>query len=257
MKITILGSGSAYGVPVIGGHWGDCDPREPKNRRLAPSILIEDKGKRILVDMGPDIRPQAERFDITKLDAIVYTHPHADHITGNFHLPMLMRYFEGRNLPMFATRATRKDIEKVWWFQNDPAIKMQWYGPGRPTWHEIIAGYKFDAAGVEILPLTQFHGSMESVGLRIGNFAYSTDVGDMPEETFKALEGLDVWVVECDSVHPTKSHSHIEKTLEWIARVKPKKAWLTHMDSTMDYAKVLARMPAGVEPAFDGLEITL
>ena len=257
MKITVLGSGSAYGVPVIGGDWGKCNPNNPKNRRLSPSILIEENGKRILVDMGPDIRQQAEKHEIKLLEGVIYTHPHADHITGNFHLPMLMRYYEGRNLPLLATRACRKDIEKVWWFQNDPKINVQYYGPGRPIWQEIVPGYKFNLGGMDILPLTQFHGSMESVGLRIGNFAYSTDVGDMPEETFEALKGLDVWLVECDSVNPSKSHSHIEKTLEWIDRVKPKKAYLTHMDSTMDYDTVAKLLPDNVEPAYDNLVIDL
>lgn len=258
MKVTVLGSGSAYGVPVIGGDWGRCDPSNPKNRRLSPSVLIENDGRRVLVDLGPDIRQQAERHDIRLLEGIVYTHPHADHITGNFHLPMLMRYYTGgRNLPLLATRACRKDIEKVWWFQNDPSINVQWYGPGRPLWQEIAPYCPFSLAGLDILPLRQFHGSMESIGLRIGNFAYSTDVGDMPEETFAALEGIDVWLVECDSVNPSSSHSHIEKTLSWIERVKPKKAWLTHMDSTMDYDTVAALLPDGVEPAYDNLVIDL
>lgn len=257
MKVTILGAGSAYGVPVIGGDWGDCNPDNPKNRRTAPSILLEDGDSRVLVDMGPDIREQAARHNIRLLDGIVYTHPHADHIAGNFHLPMLMRYYHDRNLPLFATRACRKEIEKVWWFQNDPKINVEYYGPGRPYWTEIIPYYSFRAGAFDILPLIQMHGRMETMGLRIGNFAYSTDTHFMPDETFAALEGIDVWVVECDSLHPSNSHCHLEQSLEWIERVKPKQAYLTHLNSTIDYDAVSKRLPENVALAYDGLEITL
>ncbi len=148
LKITILGCGSAYGVPLIGGDWGDCDPSNPKNRRLAPSILVESKNSKILIDMGPDIREQAEAHQIRHIDGILYTHPHAHHIVGNFHLPMFMRYFETSNLYMYATRACRQEIEKVWWFQNDPKINVEYSGEGRPLWCEIRPYYPFKVGDV-------------------------------------------------------------------------------------------------------------
>lgn len=253
LKITILGCGSAYGVPVIGGDWGDCNPDNPRNRRLAPSILVENDDTRILIDMGPDIRPQAERHSIRKLDAILFTHPHADHITGNFHLPMMMRYYSDSNLYMYATRACRKEIEKVWWFQHDPKISVEYSGNGRPLWTEIRSGYKFKVGSIEILPLLHMHGKMEAMTYRIGNFAYTTDASEIPDHTLSKLAGLDTWIVECNCLVPTNSHSYPAKTLEWINHLKPAKAYLTHLDHTMDYDKVSAMLPENVHLCYDDL----
>ncbi len=258
MKITVLGCGSAYGVPVIGGDWGACNPENPKNRRLCPSILIEDNNARLLVDMGPDFRQQAEQHNIRLLDGVFYTHGHADHITGNFHLPMLMRYYTDRNLPLYATRRTRQEIEKLWWFQNDPAINVEYSGSGRPLWHEIRPFYGFNVGGMDVMPFSLMHGRMECTGLRVGDFAYATDVNEIPEESFDHLQNLAVWIVECNcEFNKDKSHSYLEQTLAWIARVKPQRAILTHMDHTMDYDSISAKLPDGVELAYDGMEIVL
>ncbi len=257
MKVTVLGCGSAYGVPLIGGDWGGCDPSNPKNRRTTPSILVEQGDTKFMVDCGPDFRVQAERHAIKVLDGILYTHPHADHIVGNFHLPMLMRYYDNKNLPLFADRATKKEIEKVWWFQNDPKIDVEYYGNGRPYWVEIIPNFPFMVGSLSVLPLLQYHGKMNSIGYRIGNFAYSTDLNDMPDQSWDQLKDLDVWIVESDSESPTKMHSHLEQTLEWIARLKPRKAYITHLDYTMDYDRISAKLPENVFLAYDGLEINL
>lgn len=257
MKVTILGSGSAYGVPFVGGCWGKCDPNNPKNRRTAPSITIEHEGTKVLVDMGPDFRTQAERHSIQLLDAVLYTHPHADHIAGNFHLPKLMYYYQDRNLPLYATRATRKDIERVWWFQNDPAINIEYSGPGRPYWCEIVPYSTLQIGSLSIKTMTQYHGKMESLGFRIGNFAYNTDFKDMPEESYALLNDLDVWVLECNSTEESTMHLHLERALELIARIKPKKAYLTHLDYSMDYDTISAMLPENVELAYDGMEINL
>lgn len=253
LKVTVLGSGSAYGVPLIGGDWGDCDPNNPKNRRLAPSILVENNDTKILVDMGPDIRQQAEKHKIQKIDGILYTHQHADHITGNFHLPMFMRYFNDCNLYLYATRACRKDIEKVWWFQNDPKISVEYSGEGRPLWCEIRPYYSFKVGSLDVLPLQHMHGSMECMSYRFGNFAYTTDANMIPDRTIEALKGIDTWIVECDRLEKTSSHSTLEQTLEWISKVKPRKAYLTHLDYTMDYDKVSKMLPEDVHLAYDDL----
>jgi phosphoribosyl 1,2-cyclic phosphate phosphodiesterase len=261
MKIIVLGSGSAYGVPVIGGDWGDCDPKNPKNRRLSPSILIENGDKRILVDMTPDLRQQAERHNIRELEAVLFTHAHADHITGLFHMPMLMQYYkEGQNLPLYADDFTRDNIKKNWWYMFDPAIKMDWYGAGRPFWEKVTPLEKFSVGGLDITPFAQQHGRMSCMGYRIGNFAYSTDTSGFPPESEPMLEGLDVWLVECDrylSNNPNSTHSHLERTLGWIEKYKPKKAYLCHLNRTMDYDKISKLLPANVELAYDNLEFTV
>lgn len=257
MKVIVLGSGSAYGVPVIGGDWGDCHPGNPRNRRLCPSILIEEGDTRVLVDMGPDFREQAARHNIRTLDGVFFTHPHADHISGMMHLPMLMRYYQDRNLPLYAERATRREIEKNWWYMFDPAINVEYSGSGRPFWHEVVYGSKLEVGNLKVQTFKQFHGRMNSLGLRVGDFAYSTDVNDMPEESFAHLHGLDVWILECNCLEETKMHMNLDKVLGWVERFKPKKTWLTHLDHTMDYDRISDMLPKGIELAYDNLEIDL
>lgn len=258
MKITILGSGSAYGVPFAGGGWGACDPANPKNRRTSPSILIEDKGSRLLVDMSPDFRQQAELHNINKIDGVFFTHAHADHITGMFHLPIFMHWYQDRNLPLYTDRVSRIYIEKLWWYMFDAKISPEYSAPGRPYWNEIIPPFPFTAGNITAAPFMQHHGSGHSLGIRVGNFAYSTDVSSFPEESHKFLEGLDVWVVDCNCETDTdKSHSHLEKSLGWIEKFKPKQAWLSHLDYTIDYEKISARLPKGVGLAYDNLVIDL
>ncbi len=258
MKVTILGSGSAYGVPYAGGSWGKCDPNNPKNRRLSPSILIENEDTRLLVDMSPDFKQQAERHKITLLDGVFFTHAHADHITGMFHLPIFMAHYQNCNLPMYTDRFTRLGIEKLWWYMFHETISPEYSGPGRPLWNEIMEYHDFKVGSLDVKPFMQEHGRIHSLGLRVGNFAYSTDVNDFPEESYPYLENLDVWVVDCNCVENTdKSHSNLEKSLGWIEKFKPKKAYLCHLDYTVDYDTVSAMLPDGVELAYDNLEIKL
>jgi len=254
MKVTILGSGSAYGVPFFGGNWGNCNPQNPKNRRSTASILIEDNNTRILVDMGYDLLRQSEAYAIRELDAVIFTHSHADHIIGNFHIPIMMSYCQSGDLPLYADAVTRAGIEKMWWFQHDPKIAVHYYGHGRPVWREFKPFEPFLVGGIPITPIPQSHGGMISYGFRIGNFCYCTDLCDLSEASKALLRDLDVWVVECDTLDETQnSHSHLSKTLGWIADLKPKQAWLTHLDHTIDYDSVSARLPAGVALAYYGL----
>jgi phosphoribosyl 1,2-cyclic phosphate phosphodiesterase len=257
MKITVLGSGSAYGVPFVGGGWGKCDPNNSRNRRTTPSILIEDKETKILVDMGPDFGIQSIKHNINLLDAVLYTHGHADHIAGNFHIPKLMYFYQDRNLPLYVTKETQKEIEMMWWFHHNPKINVEYSGPGRPYFKEIVPYEAFKISDLEILPLLQYHSKLQSVGFKIGNFAYSTDFKDMPEESFAHLHDLDVWLLECDSTEESTMHLHLERALMLIEKYKPKKAYLTHLNYMMDYDTITAMLPANVELAYDGLEIEI
>lgn len=258
MKAILLGTGSAYGVPVTGGDWGECNPNNPKNRRLCQSLLLENGARRVLVDMGPDFQLQSEQHKIRDLDAVLFTHPHADHITGVFHLPLMMQYYQNKNLPLYADEFTRTNIERNWWYMFDPNIKMDWYGPGRPEWVDMKPRQAFSVGGMNIMPFAQHHGRMNSMGFRIGDFAYSTDVSEFPPESEEFLYGLDTWLVECDRARmtsPTSSHSHLEKTLGWIEKFKPKKAYLIHLNRTMDFDTISPKLPKGVEMAYDNLEV--
>lgn len=256
MKITVLGSGSAYGVPYAGGGWGDCDPSNPKNRRTSPSILIEDGTTTLLVDIGPDYKEQSLRHNIRKLDAILFTHPHADHIAGMFHLPIMMSHQDGQHLPMYADRATRKDIERVWWYMFDPQIGLEYTGSARPFWHEMMPPQRLKIGSIELQTFLQHHGRIFSVGLRMGNIAYSTDVNMFPEASEQYLHGLDTWFVDCNCLTGTdKSHGYVEQCLRWAEKFKPKRTILCHLDYTIDYDKVTKMLPKGVELAYDGMTV--
>ncbi len=258
MKVTVLGSGSAYGVPYAGGGWGNCDPNNPKNRRLSPSILIEDKGSKMLVDMSPDFRQQAEMHKITLLDGVLFTHAHADHITGMFHLPIFMKHYQDRNLPMYTDRFARIGIEKLWWYMFDAKISPEYSGPGRPYWNEIIPHFGFKVGNIDVNTFIQNHGSIHSLGVRVGNFVYSTDVNSFPQESEKYLEGVDTWIVDCNcEFNKDKSHSYLEQCLGWVEKFKPKKTYLSHLDYTIDYDKMSAKLPKNVELAYDNLVIEL
>lgn len=197
------------------------------------------------------------KHSIREVDGVIFTHTHADHIVGNFHVPIMMEYYHDKDLLFFTDNFTRKGIEKMWWFQYDPAVNAQFYGPRRPIWVEFQSYQKFKIKDLEILPIPQDHGSMTSYGLRVGNFCYSTDLNKIPDKSFQFLDGLDVWLIECDSINPSSSHSHLEKTLGWIDRVNPKKAILTHLDHTIDYDEVSRILPANVSLAYDDQIIEL
>ena len=259
LKVTVLGCGTAYGVPVVGGDWVDCNPDNPKNRRLCPAILLKKNKTKVLIDLGPDYRIQAEKHQIRKLDGVVYTHPHADHIVGNFHLPMMMRYYKkGEMLPLYAERSTRKEIEKVWWFQNDPAINVDYYGEGKPLWQEIAPFIPFNIGDITLEPHRQWHGKMPTLGFRIGDFAYCTDVSEMPEESFANLNQLDTLILECNQEDDSdSSHIYLEKALRWIEKLAPKTTYLTHLNHTVDYDTMSQKLPNNVHLAYDDLEIEM
>ncbi len=249
-----MGCGSAYGVPLIGGNWGKCDPNNPKNRRLCPSILVENDDGKFIVDMGPDIRQQAEKYNIQLLDGLFLTHPHSDHIGGMGHLPALMYYYQGCNLPIYADRFTRKEVERNWWYMFDPKINVEYWGDGRPYFSEIIPYYPMKIGEIDVLPFIQDHNSMDSLGIRIGNFAYCTDIRSFPEKSYGLLRDLDVFVVDCNNEFDTdKSHSYLEQSLRWAKELNAKTTYLTHLDHTMDYDTISAKLPENVHLAYDGL----
>lgn len=258
MKVTVLGSGSAYGVPFAGNEWGACDPNNPKNRRTTASILIEKEGSQLLVDMSPDFREQSIRHLIKDVDGVFFTHPHGDHIAGMFHLPIFMYHYKDKNLSMFADRFTRIEAEQVWWYMFDKKIEPEFTGEGRPLWHEIREGYAFKAGNIEATPFLQNHGRFNSQGLRVGDFVYSTDVHEFPEESHKFLKDIDVWVVDCNcKTNTDKSHGYVDKCIQWFNEFKPKRMILTHLDCTVDFDEVSAMLPDRMELAYDGMEIEL
>ena len=252
MKVTILGCGGSGGVPLIGGLWGECDPHNPKNRRLRPSILVQQGSTTILVDTTPDMRQQLLNAQVKDVTAILYTHTHADHTHGFDDIRYLNTMLK-RPIDAWADKETCAELKHRFQYAFQHREPDKFYRPNISL-HEING--PFAIAGVNIIPFRQDHGlAGASTGFRFGDFAYSTDVKTLDETAFRVLAGVKVWVVDGlrEEEHP--SHSHVPQTLEWIRRVQPTKAYLTHMNERLDYAKTLARLPNGVEPAWDGLVI--
>jgi phosphoribosyl 1,2-cyclic phosphate phosphodiesterase len=253
MRVTILGCGGSGGVPTVGNEWGHCDPANPKNRRRRVSILIEGQGQTILVDTSPDLRAQLLDADIGHLDAVLYTHDHADHCHGIDDLRFLRRDKGMPPVPCYGTRETLETIAERFSF----AFRQGTTGSGvlyKPYARAVEIDGPFKIGALEIVPFPQDHGhGTWSTGYRVGNMAYSTDVVNIPDESWPVLEYLDLWIVDALRWEPHPTHTHFDRTIEWIARVKPKRAVLTHMNHFMDYEEVRRRCPPGVEPGWDGM----
>ncbi len=254
MRVTVLGCGPSGGVPLIGNDWGECDPANPRNRRRRASILVEDRGAQILVDASPDMRMQLLDAGVGRLDAILFTHAHADHCHGIDEVRALNRAM-GQAIPIHASAKTLAELKQRFAYifrPSDPAAGAAFYKPALLP--SVIEG-PLEVGGVRVVPFTQNHGFTTSLGLRFGPFAYSTDVVGLDEAAFAALEGIETWIVDCYRRTPHPTHTHLAQTLEWIARVRPKRAILTHMDVQLDYETLRRELPTGVEPGYDGMVI--
>ena len=257
MKVTILGCGPSWGVPKIGGDWGKCDPGEPKNRRRRAGIVVEEAGATILVDTPPDLREGLLACDIRRIDAVLFTHAHADHIHGVDDL-RIPSWSLGRAIPAYSNARTFAAIHERFAYTSDgvrdPGSSGYYYQPILEP-HEIDSA--FTAAGVAVTAFHQTHGRTPSLGFRFGRFAYSTDVVALDEAAFAALAGVEVWIVDCLRREPHPTHSHLVQALAWIERVGPTHAVLTHMDESMDYASLRRELSSHVEPAYDGMVLSI
>ena len=272
LRVTVLGSGSSGGVPRFGGadgtgDWGACDPNEPKNQRTRCSILVErehprfgfqrDKVTSVLVDTSPDMRAQLLAARCARLDAVLYTHDHADQSHGLDDLrvfAILMR----RRIPTYIDDATAGAlVERFnYCFEQQPG---SYYPPILEKIAMPACGAPFSIDGpsgpIPVVAFLQHHGPVNSLGFRFGGVAYSSDVVGLPEESFEILGGADTWIVDALQYKPHATHAHLDLALEWIARVKPARAALTNLHIHMDYQTLKRDLPAGVEPAFDGMTL--
>jgi phosphoribosyl 1,2-cyclic phosphate phosphodiesterase len=263
LTFRILGCGSSPGVPRMGNDWGACDPRNPRNRRRRASLLITRRDTasgavtRVLIDTGPDLREQILDAEVDWVDGVVYTHPHADHIHGIDDLRSFV-INRRRIVDVYADVATMLRLNEAfgYCFQTPPGSS---YPPIlRP--HVIEPGVEVTIDGpggrVTLVPFQQVHGDIISLGFRIGDVAYSPDVSALDERATPYLADLAVWIVDSLRYKPHPSHFSVAEALEWIGRVKPVRSILTHMHVDLDYVALSRELPAGVEPAFDGLEFT-
>ncbi len=258
-RFTILGCGSSGGVPRLGGHWGACDPQNPKNHRRRCSLLIEQTGSdgttRILIDTSPDLRAQLLDAGIGELDAVVYTHSHADHVHGLDDLRMIVFNMRQR-LPVWADGATQNDLLSRFGY----AFVQPQGSPYPPILdlHTIDGPVTIDGAGGEVTltPFEVHHGAIDALGFRIGDLAYLPDVAEIPDTAWPALENLDTWILDALRRDPHPTHAHLAKSLDWIKKMAPKEAILTNMHIDLDYETVLAETPDNVRPAYDGLTLS-
>ncbi len=257
MKITILGCGTSSGVPRIGGpdgagDWGDCDPKNPKNRRRRVSLLVEHGDTRLLIDTGPDLREQLLGARVAKLDAVFLTHDHADHAHGIDDLRQVF-YAMHKRVECYASPATWSVLKR----RFDYVFEGTEFYP--PTCKAIALDGAVQIGDMVVTPFQQNHGNIDSTGFRIETagraIAYSTDVKALDSRVAAALAGLDLWVVDALRRSPHPTHSHLAQTLGWIEHYQPKHAVLTHMDQSMDYVSLSKELPNGVEPGYDGMVI--
>jgi len=259
LEFTVLGCGSSGGVPRADGNWGVCDPAEPKNRRSRCSLMVRRRGRdpehetTVLVDTSPDLRLQTAEAGAKRVDAVLYTHDHADQTHGIDDL----RAFFLRN----QTR-TRCYMDEATAGHLLPRFSYIFEGEtGYPAICEAVPlpplGEPFvidgPSGGIPVVGFDQDHGSIRSVGFRFGGVAYSADVVGLPASAFAALQGLDVWIVDALRERPHPTHAHLAMALEWINAVRPRQAILTNLHVDMDYATLKRQLPPGVEPAYDGM----
>jgi phosphoribosyl 1,2-cyclic phosphate phosphodiesterase len=260
LEFVILGCGSSGGVPRADGAWGECDPAEPRNARSRCSLMVRrapeepaDRRTTVVVDASPEFRLQTARAGARRLDALLLTHDHADQCHGIDDIRAFAISQRAR-IDCWADEATCTTLASRFGYIFDgeglyPAIaKLALTPPHGASWE--VRG---PSGSIPVTTFDQDHGPVRSLGYRFGNVAYSSDVVDLSEIAFSALQGLDVWIVDALRRKPHPTHAHLEKTLSWIARVRPRRAILTNMHIDLDYATLVAELPGGVEPAYDGL----
>jgi phosphoribosyl 1,2-cyclic phosphate phosphodiesterase len=259
LTFTILGCGSSMGVPRVALGWGACDPNNPKNRRRRCSLLVERRSAagvtRLLVDCTPDLREQLLEAKVEWLDGVLFTHEHADHTHGIDDLrPLFVKNRRRVDVYMDAPTSHVMRIRFSYCFASPPGSEY----PPIVSEHRLVPGQPVSINGqggaIEAVPVLQQHGDIPSLGFRFGNIAYSADIKSLPAQSLGAMAGLDVWIVDALRLKPHPSHMNLDEALDWIGRVRPKRAILTNLHSDHDYEALRAQLPANVEPAYDGMQ---
>jgi phosphoribosyl 1,2-cyclic phosphate phosphodiesterase len=252
--LTFLGTGTSMGVPTLGCECAVCTSLDPHNRRTRPSIRLTYNGRTVLIDTGPDFHAQALREGIRRVDAVLYTHGHADHVMGFDDLRPLSFHAKG-DLPVYADDATASSIERI--FEYTFRKKDRYPTSARVQIHRIDStpgsGTELFGACFQRIPVT--HGREEITGYRFGSAAYLTDMSDIPDISLPLLNNLDVLIVDALRPNPHPSHSHVEKSIAIVEQLKPKRAFFTHMGHELDHDATNATLPPHIRLAYDGLQL--
>jgi len=253
IRITVLGSGTSVGVPTLGCRCRVCRSEDPRDKRLRPSILLAYEGKTVVVDTTPDFRSQALRVEMERLDAVLYTHAHADHIMGLDDV----RPFNFRQqapIPIYASFETMETIRRCFSYIFDGS-ETESSVPRLET--HLIDGSPFQLFGVEFLPIALLHGKSRIFGFRFGTAAYLTDHSEIPEESVERLRGLDVLILEALRHKPHPTHSSLEQSLRYVETLAPERAFFTHISHDLSHEQIERQLPPNVRLAYDGLEIAI
>ncbi len=255
MKLIFLGSGTSSGVPVIGCGCAVCKSRDPRNQRTRPSVLLQVPGGNILIDTAPELRLQLLRECVGRVDALLFTHYHADHIFGLDDVRVL-NFAIGGPLPVYAERTVQRVLRRTFSYAFDSwSHKIPRGGVPRLDFRTINVRRPFEVLGRQCIPIRLLHGRFRVLGFRFGNLAYCTDVNRIPRHSMRLLAGLDVLVLDAlrDRPHPT--HFSLSESLEVVAQLRPRRCFFTHITHELDHATTNARLPDGVELAYDGLRV--
>jgi phosphoribosyl 1,2-cyclic phosphate phosphodiesterase len=249
LQLTVLGSGTSMGVPTLGCHCAVCDSGDPRDKRTRPSLLLSYNGRNVVIDTAPDFRTQAMRERIDRLDAVIYTHSHADHILGLDDIrPYNLK--QGGVVPVYASAETETTLRRQFAYIFDdtstessvPGVEMRRIdGP-------------FEIFGLRFTPVAANHGTQPVLGFRFGGAAYLTDFSSVPEPSKQLLQGLDDFILDALRYTPHPMHSNVAQSLALVAELKPKRAWFTHICHDLGHTEANAKLPEGVQLAYDGLK---
>lgn len=262
LSITILGCGSSGGVPRVAAGWGECDPNEPKNRRRRCSILVQRRSKNketnVIVDTSPDLREQLLSIGLKHIDSVLYTHDHADHTHGIDDVRSVVIEMR-RVLPVYSDARTSSVLRQRfgYCFETPPGSDY----PPIVRDFRLMEGHETELDGpgglVRTLPFEVMHGEIMALGFRFGRVAYTPDLNGLPAKSMHQVENLDIWIIDALRRRHHPSHFNLAESLEWVARMKPKRAILTNMHNDLDYATLCRELPENVVPAYDGMVIEI
>jgi phosphoribosyl 1,2-cyclic phosphate phosphodiesterase len=252
VELTFLGTGTSHGIPVIGCQCSVCTSSNPKNKRTRSSVILEVQGLNILIDTATEFRLQALAAQIERVDAVLYTHCHADHVFG-FDDLRVFGYHQQQAVPVYGNEPTITELRSVFAY----AFRKTQEGGGKPQVETNIVAGQFQIQGVEITPIPVFHGELPIFGYRIGRAAYVTDCSCIPPQSLTLLKDLDLLILGVIRREPHPTHMHLDQALELVETLRPKRTYFTHISHLLDHDETNHTLPQGVELAYDGLRITV